>query len=66
MNIYLGAWCFFLFVTASTATDPAEKLLNKFGTNHTMDAAQTAKLFESMGISDWNYDGSDEGVKSNV
>ncbi len=66
MNIYLGAWCFFLFVTASTATVPAEKLLEKFGTNHTMDAAQTANLFESMGISDWDNDGSNEDVKSNV
>ncbi|CAB4024193.1 zinc transporter ZIP14-like [Paramuricea clavata] len=61
---WLCAWRFFLLVsltvTANTATIPAETLLKKFGTNNTMDAAQTAKLFQSMGMSNWDYNGSRE------
>ncbi|CAB3979721.1 zinc transporter ZIP8 [Paramuricea clavata] len=64
MSAWLCGWRFFLFVslivTANTATVPVEKLLKKFGTNDTLDAAQTTKLFESMGISNWNYNGSKE------
>ncbi|CAB4005050.1 Hypothetical predicted protein, partial [Paramuricea clavata] len=65
MSVWLCGWPrFFLFVslivTANTATVPAEKLLTKFGTNYTMDAAQTAELFESIGISNWHYNGSRE------
>jgi hypothetical protein len=67
MSAWLCGWRFFQFysliVTANTATFPAEKLLKKFGTNDTLDAAQTTKLFESMGISNWDYNGSKEEVK---
>ncbi|CAB4005049.1 Hypothetical predicted protein, partial [Paramuricea clavata] len=71
MSLWLCGWRFFLFVslivTANTATVPAEKLLTKFGTNYTMDPAQTAKLFESMGISSWHYNGSrDESCSSSA
>ena len=50
-------------MTAQTTTVPAQKLLGKFGTNYSMDAAQTANLFDKMGISTWDYDGSEEQVR---
>ena len=68
MNAYSCCWCFFLYssllvVTAETIPDPAKALLGKFGTNYSLNAAQTEKLFDSMGISSWDYDGSRSEVK---
>ena len=73
INAYSCAWYkwhFFLFISslsmtagAVTAKSPAERLLGKFGTNYSMNAAQIADLFDKMGISNWDYDGSKEEVK---
>lgn len=43
---------------------PAEKLLKKFGTNNSLNAAQTTELFAHMGISSWDYNGSGEEVNN--
>ena len=69
MSASLCEWRLFLLITtvviadSDTTTVPAEKLLGKFGTNYTMDEKQTEKLFDSMGISNWDFDNSAEEVK---
>ena len=65
MSASLCEWRLFLLITTVVIadSDTAEKLLGKFGTNYTMDEKQTAKLFDSMGISNWDFDNSAEEVK---
>ena len=50
-------------MTAETTTAPAKRLLEKFGSNYSMNAAQTANLFDKMGIASWDFNGSEEEVK---
>ena len=68
VDVYSYCWYFLLLtsllsMTAETTTVPAKRLLEKFGRNNSMNAAQTANLFDKMGISSWDFDDWEEEVK---
>mgnify|MGYP002804051671 FL=1 len=68
VDVYSYCWYFLLItsllsMTAETTTAPAKRLLEKFGSNYSMNAAQTANLFDKMGIASWDFHGSEEEVK---